>query len=338
MQARNETRTIGPCAVCRVQHHPLLPCPNPKTDDEQHHDDKRMKMGKEEQEIPEDFAVSLPVKINAIGNNDTYALVVGGKYQGMQGIVVSCSRKWFCVEISGGKHAGKGRIIVPHNHLLVSKSKSFSEVLKAEQNQEESPPNDQNSTDYMGVMASGTGYIAYLDLDPKTRIILGKFVSPIRAARVHDVAKRLQFGEDNLIFDDLNFPDATRFIAPAPAKTQEPTQWDQFLTLTHQIAVGPFTQSSSHGNDAMHVLEWSENMLAALEALPPYIQGFIDVLETIVHAVAANAEDSAITQASYFDKIEFSTESKEDEEDELEAIMKKYSRTRNAKQTRQRNG
>ena len=203
-----------------------------------------------------------------------------------------------------------------------------------EANIEDEPP-------YLGVMPTpnGPGFIAYLDLDGEAgnRIFLGRFSSKIRAARVHDIAKRLQFGDDNLTFEELNFTDLSKLMITPPTRNQPSTEWDQAVALAHQLAMGPFASMQHLSNtDALYVLDWSENLASSMEQLPPYFAKSYRLVNAIIDAVISNAKEIAGKQKSTLEKV-ITANATEEEEDELEVIIKKYSRSRNAKQQRQRN-
>lgn len=299
MKARSSVKELQTCINCKKKHHPMISCPS--------------------RPVPvaliEDSSIHSPMKMsNQV--SELHALVVGGKYVTYRGKIIQSSKKWSLLLLDDGYST----ICIPNHHLLVSSIKFNKSEEGIQKNM-------------IGITTDENGhYDAWLDLDETTKIHLGKFQSYVRAARVHDFAVRLQFGDEDPNL--LNFPEIQ--ISRVLQNHKTTNLFEASAALLSQVYIGPFSQGNQL-SDCFRAQDWCEMLLNEVDELPPYHPESQRILSSLLKAIDPIAVQESIKLKNFLEKNEdilklSDAESHGGNEEYLDTIMKKFVRSRNSKQ------
>ena len=210
------------CTMCQVAHHPLLPC------------------------ATSTLASSDPLERTSAppGEFHEEALILSGKYQGLRGRII---------EESGGDIVS----------LSIDDLATSMRVIKlrlfplSEGNMWSS-----DNWDWQGVVSQDKMFLAQITIGSTGKVVLGAFASKLSAARVFDVAARLQFGPDFV----LNFDSHIAKSSSAMTTGERPAdEWDKSRDWALEIFKGCEVSSPPE-----HVVEWALQSLRQADEFPPY--------------------------------------------------------------------
>ncbi|KAH9260639.1 hypothetical protein BASA81_001106 [Batrachochytrium salamandrivorans] len=299
--------SFAKCLLCSESHHPLLPCAS-----EYKSNDASQLVAKEEQTVVKFQSSSMAPS----GVGEDGGLVVGGKYQQLMGRITHSNKRLALLKLD---RTG-ALILVPHGNLFMGNLASIT----GEDGE------SKEMSEFHGVRQCDDGFVSALRLPNGKEVFLGKFESKIRAARVHDVACRLEFGETG--FGLLNFPEQMEgelqqrcqrgpFPQP-PALTSSST----VTSITAQTVATSTTQVvASTLRDAQRVVDWCEGLL---QCLRPGDASTARLDQTLCFLASAVMPSASRQMNKLSLAIEQHPVTPDATEDEMDLVMKKLVRAR----------